>query len=134
MIFLGKKQYFQHKTQSYSVLINYWISRLFLKEPVRLGNRTIGVNLVSFVGMSLQMLKKHPIKNPLRGLGLGGPIFLQKYHPYGIQEVFEVIKVSASYPVRLGNRTYRTWVLGRLFFLKLTLMVWFPNRTYRAWW
>ena len=65
--------------------------------------------------------------SPLRGLGLGGPIFLQRYHPYGIQEVFEVFKVSASYPVRLGNRTYRTWVLGRLFFLKLTLMVRFQT-------
>ena len=27
----------------------------------------------------------------------------------GIQKVFEVVKVSAEYPVRLGNRTYRTW-------------------------
>jgi len=27
----------------------------------------------------------------------------------GLQEVFEVITVAASYPVRLGNRTYRTW-------------------------
>ena len=41
--------------------------------------------------------------SPLRGLGLGGPIFLQRYHPYGIQEVFEVFKVSASYPVSVGK-------------------------------
>ncbi|MDE0400465.1 MAG: hypothetical protein OXL96_21935 [Candidatus Poribacteria bacterium] len=55
------------------------------------------------------MLQKHPIKNSLWGLGLGGPVFLHRYHPYGIQEGFEVVKISASYPVRLGNRTYRTW-------------------------
>ena len=35
---------------------------------------------------------------------------LHRYHPYGIQEGFEVFKVSEEYPVRLGNRTYRTWV------------------------
>jgi len=37
---------------------------------------------------------------PLRGLGLGGSVFLHRYHPYGIQERFEVFKVSAEYPVR----------------------------------
>ena len=36
-------------------------------------NRTIGVNLAIFHGIlasvDINMLKKHPIKNPLRGLG-----------------------------------------------------------------
>ena len=58
---------------------------------------------------------------PLWSLRLG--VFLHRCHPYGIQEGFEVFKVSASYPVRLGNRTYRTWGLQGLFFLKLTSMV-----------
>ena len=40
---------------------------------------------------------------PLRGLGLRGRVFLQKYHPYGIQEGFEVFKVSAEYPVRFQS-------------------------------
>ena len=73
-----------------------------------------------FIEASLQM-------PPLWSLGLGGSVFLQRYHPYGIQEGFEVFKVSASYPVRLGNRTYRTWESRRLFFLKLTLMVRFQT-------
>ena len=37
---------------------------------------------------------------PLRGLGMAGNTFLHRYHPYGIQEGFEVIKGPASYPVR----------------------------------
>ena len=40
---------------------------------------------------------------PLRGLGLWGRVFLHRYHPDGIQERFEVFKVAAEYPVRLGN-------------------------------
>ena len=62
------------------------------------------------------MLQKHPIKNPLRGLDLRGSVFLQKYHPYGIQERFEGSKVSDQSPVRLGNRTYRTRGKGGYFF------------------
>ena len=64
--------------------------------------------------------------------------------PTGTQEVFEVFKVSAQYPVRLGNRTYRAWGLKRLLLLKLTLMVRLECRShlgeytakhapYRAW-
>ena len=66
---------------------------------MRFPNRTIGVNLAIFPrhldALPLQMLQKHPIKNPLRGLGMGGSVFLHRYHPYGIQEGFEVFKVSA---------------------------------------
>ena len=39
---------------------------------------------------------------PLRGLDLRGRVFLQRYHPYGIQERFEGSKVSDQSPVRLG--------------------------------
>ena len=35
-------------SQSHSVLRKYGISRLFFPDPVRLGNRTIGVNLGIF--------------------------------------------------------------------------------------
>ncbi|RKU33391.1 hypothetical protein C6499_01340 [Candidatus Poribacteria bacterium] len=62
------------------------------------------------------MLKK---QKPLRGLGF---LAIRCYrhteetpkqiNPYGTEEVFEVFKVSASYPVRLGNRTYRAWDRG----------------------
>ena len=33
--------------------------------------------------------------------------FLHRYRRYATEEGFEIFKVSASYPVRLGNRTYR---------------------------
>ena len=39
---------------------------------------------------------------PLRGLDLRSCVFLQRYHPYGIQERFEGSKVSDQSPVRLG--------------------------------
>ncbi|MYB95801.1 hypothetical protein F4054_01255 [Candidatus Poribacteria bacterium] len=41
---------------------------------------------------------------PLRGLGLGGSVFLHRYHSYGIQKRFEVFKVSAEYPVGIQER------------------------------
>ncbi len=49
-------------------------------KPVRLGNRTIGVNLGTFgevlATININMLKKHPSKNPLQGLGNCGSAFL----------------------------------------------------------
>ena len=54
---------------------------------------------------------------PLRGLGFCSKTLLHRYHPYGIQEGFEVLKVFAWYPVRLGNRTYRVGGEGGYFFL-----------------
>ena len=90
---------------------------------------------------------------PLRGLDLQGGVFLQRYHPYGIQERFEGSKVSAQSPVRLGMQiafgcVHRAakpnlpglGMLRQLLFLKLTLMVRLGNREetpqqkpYRAW-
>jgi len=46
----------------------------------------------------------------------------QANKPYGTEEVFEVIKVAAEDPVRLGNRTYQPGGATVIFF-KLTLMV-----------
>ena len=75
------------------------------------------------------MLKKHPIKNPLRGLVCGGYGFLQRCcrntqanKSYGTQEGFEVSRLPRS--IRFGWETEPTG-LGwrRLFFLKLTPMV-----------
>ena len=40
------------------------------------------------------------------------------WEPRRASREFEVFKVSAEYPVRLGNRTYRAWRIA-----KLTLMV-----------
>ena len=39
---------------------------------------------------------------PLWGLDLRGSVFLQRYHPYGIQERFEGSKVSDQSLVRWG--------------------------------
>ena len=49
----------------------------------------------------------------------------QANKPYGTKEDYEVFKFSAWDPVRLGNRTYRTWGSEAVFPLKLTLMVLF---------
>ena len=70
----------------------------FRRVSGAVANRTIGVNLGNF---SLIFGRRSQQMPPLRGLGLGGNAFLHRYHPYGIQEVFEVFKVSAEYPVRL---------------------------------
>ena len=67
------------------------------------------------------MLQKHPIKNPLRGLVFGGDTFLHRCRSYGTQERFEVIKVSASYPVRLQTEPTGSGYPSGSFFLKLTL-------------
>ena len=84
---------------------------------VRFPNRTIGVNLAIFDNIPLHI--RVEVSAPT-GLGFVKQRFstqiLKKYaetpkqkpqanKPYGIQEVFEVFTVSASYPVRLGNRT-----------------------------
>ena len=46
----------------------------------------------------------HRAKTPT-GLRSGeGEVFLQRYHPYGIQEVFEVFKFLCTDTVRLGHR------------------------------
>ena len=37
---LLREQRWVRWTQGHSILRNYWISRLFFKDPVRLGNRT----------------------------------------------------------------------------------------------
>ena len=47
----------------------------------------------------------------------------------GIQEVFEVIKVPAEYPVRLGNRTYRSGGCDGCF-SKTDAYGWVRTRTY----
>ena len=61
-------------------------------KSVRLGNRSIGVNLADFsryfVGTSLQM-------PPLRGLVFFVPCCYKHAVPYGTEESFEVFKVSA---------------------------------------
>ena len=48
----------------------------------------------------------------------------KQINPTGLKSGFEGSKVSTQSPVRLGNRTYRAWLIA-----KLTLMVRFPNRT-----
>ena len=54
------------------------------------------------VTVFLQMLKKHPIKNPLRSLGLGVPFFYTDTIPTGFKRGFEVFEVSAEETIRLG--------------------------------
>ena len=102
-------------------------------------NRAIDVNLAIFTVFRGSVF----IDAAPTGLGFCSKTLLQRYHPYGIQEVFEVFKVPASYPVRLGMQiafgrvrrdALRIWActpqkpnlpglgLRRLLFLKLTPM------------
>ena len=56
---------------------------------------------------------------PLRGLGLQGRVFLQRYHPYGIQEILKASRFPRR--IRFGWETEPTGPGGVAFFYKDTI-------------
>ena len=92
-----------HRCRRYATEEGFDVFKVFAEDPVRLECRS--------------HLGEYAAKPNLPGRGMR------------IQEVFDGFKGSEQDPVRLETRTYRAGGEGGYFFLKLTLMVRFPNRT-----